>query len=391
MLNKITIKNYKSLENVSLTLRPFNVFVGPNNAGKSNLFDCLAFLSELMTPTSARQPAGTVLQAVGARGGFQYVVWGGDTNQSISVDLDVSLVDPDENKERQYNFYIELRGNQYGTSVSAIRLRRKANSGWRMLLDVQGKKWTAWGIEGRKLDRLQPRGDPEWWLEFLPYFPQAAHRVFADYVRGWRFYNFVPSRMEQVLPVRKGLNLQREGENLPVVLHTLHSSYRRAFREIEELITQIPGVEELFTELTEEGRTYTTLKERGVSLNIPNWAMSDGTLRLLAHLAVVYLPTPPPLVCFEEPESNLHPWSHEHLVEILRRLSKRTQVLVSTHSPLFLDRLRTETNDLIVVEKPEGKTTCKRISGRKGLKKALQVLGLGELWYSGSIGGVPQK
>jgi predicted ATPase len=174
-------------------------------------------------------------------------------------------------------------------------------------------------------------------------------------------------------------------------LHTLHSSYRRAFREIEELITQIPGVEELFTELTEQGRTYTTLKERGVSLNIPNWAMSDGTLRLLAHLAVVYLPTPPPLVCFEEPESKLHPWSHEHLVEILRRLSKRTQVLVSTHSPLFLDRLRTETNDLIVVEKPEGKTTCKRISGRKGLKKALQVLGLGELWYSGGIGGVPQK
>lgn len=390
MLNKITIKNYKSLENVTLTLRPFNVFIGPNNAGKSNIFDCLAFLCESLTPL--QRPTSTVQRAVDARGGFQYVVWGGDPSRSISVDLDVSLGDPDGKKERRYNFYIEVQGNQFGTSVSAIRLRYKANSDWRMLLDVQrGAKGTAWDINGEELDRLQPRGDPEWWLGGLSYLTQA-HWSFADYIRSWRFYNFVPSRMELPQPVKKDLDIQHEGENLSVVLHSLHSSYRDEFKEIEELARVGVGeIEELFTELTEQGQTYTTFKEQGVPLRIPMWAMSDGTLRLLAHLAAIYSPTPPPLMAFEEPENFIHPRRLELLADVLRGASKRSQILVATHSPHFLDYRRFDLDDLVIVEKAEGKTHCKKLSKQrqKGVKEALKVLTLGEMWYSGHLGGVP--
>jgi len=387
MLNKITIKNYKSLENVSLTLRPFNVFIGPNNAGKSNIFDCLMFLSELMTHPRAVQ------QAVNSRGGFQYIVWGGDVTLSISIDLGVSLVDPDEKKERQYHFYIEVRGSELGASASAIRLRCKVKSNWRKLLDVQrGQKGIAWNIDGEELDRLQPRGDPEWWLEGLPYLTQA-HRIFADYVRGWRFYNFVPSRMEQALPVRKDMDLQHEGENLPVVLHSLHSSHRREFGEIEELArVGVPEIEELRTELTEQGQTYTTLREQGVPSNIPAWSMSDGTLRFLAHLAALYTPAPPPLMAFEEPENNIHVRLHELLADVLRGASKRSQILVSTHSPHFLDYRRFDLDDLVIVEKAERKTRCKKLSKKRktDVKEALKVLTLGEMWYSGHLGGVPE-
>jgi len=388
MLNKITIKNYKSLENVSLTLRPFNVFIGPNNAGKSNILDCLGFLSELMTPP--QQQITTVEKAMRPRGGFPYVVWGGDVNRSISIDLCVSLADPAGKGKRQYHFYIEVRGSRLGSTVSALRLTCKVNSNWRSLLDVQPERWTALDIEGKELN-LEPQGGAEWWLGAFPYLP-SAHSAFAKYIQGWRFYNFVPSRMEQVLPVRKDLSLQHEGENLSVVLHSLHSGYRREFGEIEELArVGVPEIEELLTELTDQGQTYTTLREQGVALNIPAWSMSDGTLRFLAHLAAVYSPTPPLLMAFEEPENNIHPRLHELLADVLRAASKRSQILVATHSPHFLDYRRFDLDDLVIVEKAEGKTQCKKLSKKRkaDVKDALKVLTLGEMWYSGHLGGVP--
>jgi predicted ATPase len=67
MLDQIHIRNYKSLKDVALDLRAFNVLIGPNNAGKSNVFDCLRLLSEL---TRFRQG-----EPVHSRGGFSAIVW----------------------------------------------------------------------------------------------------------------------------------------------------------------------------------------------------------------------------------------------------------------------------------------------------------------------------
>lgn len=381
MLNKITIRNYKSLEDVSLTLRPFNVFVGPNNAGKSNIFDCLMFLSE-----SLRLGA----PAISSRGGFHYIVWGGDLKRAISIDLDASVVDPASEGKRRFNYQLEIVGGPMYYLISKVKLACEVNSEWRLLVNVQSGQGTVWDIDGKEVRRIEPGQDPSWWLNVIPQL--WPHLTLFNYIIGWKLYNLVPSRMRQPQPVKKDLILQPQGDNLSVVLHSLHSSYRREFREIEELLrTSAPELEELRTELTELGQTFTTYKERGHPLNIPIWAMPDGTLRFLGHLAVACSPTPPPLVCFEEPENHLHPRLHEHLLAILKSLSKRTQVLIATHSPLFLDSLRKETGDLIVVDKVEGKTRCRRVSRKRALKDALNVLGLGEIWYSGSIGGVAQR
>ena len=109
-------------------------------------------------------------------------------------------------------------------------------------------------------------------------------------------------------------------------------------------------------------------------------------MRLLGHLATLYLPSPPPLVCFEEPENYVHPQLLELMVELLKNAASETQVLVTTHSPYLVDLLQPE--DLFIVEKQEGKTQVKAVADRKGIKEALKALGLGELWYSGSFGGV---
>ncbi len=194
--------------------------------------------------------------------------------------------------------------------------------------------------------------------------------------------------MRSPLPARKELRLQERGENLGPVLHSCHAEFPVSFREIEELLRQaVPEATALLTGLTEAGQTYVFIEEQGLKTRIPSWAMSDGTLRFLSHLAVLYSPSPPALACFEEPENYVHPYLLELLANVLKKASGRTQILLTTHSPYLLNYVEPE--DVLVVQKRHGETSVSRVEGDKGVKEALKTLGLGEMWYAGSLGGIP--
>jgi len=194
--------------------------------------------------------------------------------------------------------------------------------------------------------------------------------------------------MEQPGLAKKDLRLQREGENISSVLHTFQSEWGENFAEVEELLkTAVPELERLLTPLTEEGQTYLAVEEQGLSLRIPSWAMSDGTLRLLGQLSAILSPDPPALACFEEPENCIHPGLLQLVVDVFKSASRKTQILVTTHSPELLNFLDAE--NLMIVEKKDGKTQCREAKDVAGVKEALKTIGLGELWYSGHLGGVP--
>jgi predicted ATPase len=207
-------------------------------------------------------------------------------------------------------------------------------------------------------------------------------------MHGWAFYNFIPVQMAQPTPARRDLRLQKEGANISSVLHTFQSEWGESFTEVEELLrTAVPEIERLLTPLTEEGQTYLAVEERGLPLRIPSWAMSDGTLRFLGQLAALFSPDPLALACFEEPENCIHPGLLQLVVDVFKSASRKTQILVTTHSPEFLNFLAPE--NLMIVEKKDGKTQCREAKDVAGVKEALKTLGLGELWYSGHLGGTP--
>lgn len=123
--------------------------------------------------------------------------------------------------------------------------------------------------------------------------------------------------------------------------------------------------------------------------------MADGELVFLALLSLILSPAEygAPLFCVEEPESHLHPRLLDTLVELHNQVRRElggqaAQVLVTTHSPYLVDRMELE--DLVVVERRDGATQCLRPSSKAHLKELLtrEEVGLGELWYSGALGGV---
>ena len=119
---------------------------------------------------------------------------------------------------------------------------------------------------------------------------------------------------------------------------------------------------------------------------IPATRLSDGTLRYLCLLAVLLHPETPPLVVIEEPELGLHPDLLPKLTDLLRAASERTQLIVTTHSDVFVDALTEVPASVVVCEKHDGQTQMRRLD-KDDLANWLEDYRLGELWTSGELGG----
>lgn len=119
---------------------------------------------------------------------------------------------------------------------------------------------------------------------------------------------------------------------------------------------------------------------------IPATRLSDGTLRYLCLLSILCHPDPAPLICIEEPELGLHPDALPYLAKLLIAASERTQLIITTHSDIFVDALTDTPEAVLVAGRSEGGTTLERLDAEK-LGPWLDDYRLGQLWINGKIGG----
>ena len=120
--------------------------------------------------------------------------------------------------------------------------------------------------------------------------------------------------------------------------------------------------------------------------NVPATRLSDGTLRYLCLLAILFDPAPPPLICIDEPELGLHPDLVNHVADAIKFAGQRTQLIITTHSAALVDAFTDDPEAVLVCEKSQACTTLQRLNEEK-LKPWLQKYRLGALWTSGEIGG----
>lgn len=367
MITEITIKNYKSLENVTLKPGPLTVLVGANGSGKSNILDALMFLKGLV---ALNQGLDKVLEP---RGGYEAVVWGRDIERDISVGLEWKSID---------NFGQLSYSIRFGQSDGRGAVKEEfllADSS-----EVLGRTTpNTYSFERGSSDTASYRSSLE---EAHHYVPQTAEIIRR--MRGWVFYNFDFNQMRPPHSVRSEFRLNETGNNLSTVLHALFSIESPLFDDIFDSVRgSVPVVEKLLSPIVGDAQTQVALKERDIPEPVAAWGLSDGTLFALALSTALLTPQIPTLLTLESPDASLHPYVMEHVAELLKSASRKTQVIVTTHSPYLLDHVPPQS--IVVVEKIKGKTVLKPVKGRKGVRYAIDKLGAGKAWYSGHLGGVP--
>ena len=201
--------------------------------------------------------------------------------------------------------------------------------------------------------------------------------------REWAFGRSAVFREPQKADMRNDV-LEEDFSNLGLFLNRLKTRLPAAKKAI------LAGLRDLYDGITDfdvfiEGGTVQVFFTEG-DFVIPATRLSDGTLRYLCLLAILCDPTPPPLICIEEPELGLHPDILPNVSDLLKTASERTQIIVTTHSDILVDCMTDCPEAVVVCEKHAGMTEMNRLLPAD-LAIWLEKYRLGQLWIDGQLGG----
>ncbi len=393
LLRSIRLENLLSFgpESSEFPLRPLNVLIGPNASGKSNLLDAVSLLVAM---------PNDLQQGIRSGGGSKDWLWKG-TGGSPTATIDVTVPNlPPQVIPIRYKISFTEAAGRFDLVDEAIEGERPTSSQLRepfIYYRYQNGNPAISVIETlpdnrreRQLTRedvsadqsiLSQRKDP------LVY-PEITHvgRLFqgiASY-REWQMSRHSPARAPQPTDGPQGV-LDPSGSNLALVLSDL-MNYPSAKEEILERMRKFyPAFRDLTTPVN-AGTVRVFFHENDLRQAIPASRLSDGSMRFLCLLAILCHPSPPPIVCLEEPEIGLHPDAIADLAELLKSAASRCQLFVTTHSDTLIDHLSDVSDAVIVCENVGGSTQLRRMDA-DSLKPWLEDYSLGELWNRGKIGG----
>jgi len=385
MIKHIKASNLLSFgpDGLDLELQNLNVLIGANGSGKSNFLEIFEVLRSL--PKGIED--NNVERLISESGGFSEWVWKGPKSQAVSsTDLEITLK---VNKEltMKHRFSLDLLRYQYGYSLLALIYGESIES----VFEKQEETVIHFKDNAMRDDITNQMVSIE---RRSPYSVLSEHNSsFAIYVlrdeyerirlyREWSFGRKTALRYPQRADMRND-RLEADFSNLGMFLSRLRKdplTKRALITALQELYDGITD----FEVIAEGGAVQIFLNEGDFS--IPATRLSDGTLRYLCLIALLLDPTPPPLICIEEPELGLHPDIIPKLADLLVDASKRTQLVVTTHSDMLIDALSDQPESVLVCEKEERQTYIKRLK-QSELSHWLKDYRLGDLWLSGEIGG----
>ncbi len=393
MITRLRFENYRSHGATEFPLQPITLFIGSTASGKSNVFKGLSFIQN-----SVRRQIHNYFGL--GRGEFRQVrsQWAGES-------------DP-------IGFEVELNGFKDQPDVSATYRLRLADSseGLYVLEESLSRRHGDSPPESVFLrEAMTPRPMGEFG-EVGPYDPTLLYQArqcqdesnpcspsksFAKQVASQLvslgYYHLFISKMNSLDQDPFPNLIGKHGENLPRFLLSAKKEdpqrYNQILSSMQELLPELESIE---VDGEIPGSPGIAMKFRGHEGSIAAPDLSDGTLLSLGLLCIALVPSPPSLLCIEEPEAGIHPGRLRSLFEEFITLAypdegvEPTQVLFSTHSPWLIDFFDEMPESVLLVEQKNGRSKVKRLVDvrRDSLHETLFNGPIGHLWATGVYEGL---
>jgi len=362
-----------------IPLRSLNVLIGPNGSGKSNMIEAVCLL---------RATATNLAEVIRKGGGVGEWIWKGESDGVARVAVRFALPGQYPAIDHTFAFDAERQSMRLVDELIAdVDRSGTPDADYYFVRTLKNGRIRV----GNSLRHLTPetydhndsilaqRRDPEQFPE-ITHLAEQYGRIRA--YREWSFGRNTIFRQPQRADMRND-RLEEDFSNLGLFLNRLRRMPEAKNAILARLRDLYEGVDDF--DVSVEGGTVQVFFTEG-NFVIPATRLSDGTLRYLCLLAILCDPTPPPLICLEEPELGLHPDILPKISDLLIEASQRTQLIVTTHSDILIDALTEQPESVLVCEKHEGQTHLTRLSAGD-LSVWLEKYRLGELWTRGELGG----
>jgi len=378
-LEYLRIENYRALHRVELKdVTPLTVLLGPNGSGKSTVFDVFNFLSECyqfgLRHAWDRRGRAKELRTRGQDGPIVFEL-------KYRERRDLPLI----------TYHLAIDETSRGPVVTAESLQWKRGSHGRPFRFLEYRGGDGSAISGEEPDEdaervRQPLRAPDLiavnTLGQLAEHPRVA--ALREFITDWyvSYLSIDDARTQPEAGPKE--RLSKTGDNLANVVQYLAEQHPGRIEEIFQVLRQrVPRLDRVIAEPMPDGRLLLQIKDAPFEQPVLSRFASDGTLKMLAYLVVLFDPDPPHFIGIEEPENFLHPKLLPGLAEECRRATERTQMLVTTHSPFFLSGMKAEEVRLLY-RNDQGFTETLRVADQP---KVLAMLGagasLGQLWLEG--------
>jgi predicted ATPase len=325
-ITQIQFENFKALREATLILGRFALLVGPNGSGKSTALEALRLASQIL-------------------------------------------------------------GHGEQVSLSDARRLKSVGASAAPKLSVQIERDAA----GRSNFEIAWSLDTGFTIDVHP----GVRAIFAR----MREYSFDAGVMLQPAELDHRRELSKEGLGLAVVLDQIRDGYPERFEALNlEWSRWLPEYDRILFDSPGPGQRSIKLRTKQGQHAIPAGELSQGTILALGFLTLAYLPSVPTLISVEEPDRGIHPRLLRHIQDALYRLAypenfgeerKPIQVVATTQSPYFLDLFRDHPEEVVIAQKTGLDATFERLSDRPDIDEILDSASLGDIWYSGVLGGVP--
>lgn len=380
----LRVKNYRALQDVEFKkITPLMVLLGPNGSGKSTVFDVFNFLAECFQSglRSAWDRRGRARE-LKSRG------------QEGPVEIEIKYRERPKQPLITYHLAIDERAKRPFVAEEWLAWTRKKGKAGRPFRFLDYKEGQGRAISGDMPDEDDERVEKG--LRSPDLIAVNTLGQFAEHPRVAALREFITDWYVSYLSIEDTRGqpeagpqerLSKTGDNLPNVIQHLKERHPDRLEKIfVTLGERVPRLERVEAEPMPDGRLLLQIKDAPFDRPVMSRYASDGTLKMLSYLLVLMDPEPPRFIGIEEPENFLHPRLLPELAEECRGASGSSQLLITTHSPFFLDGTKPE-EVRVIYRDEQGYSQVKRASDVRGITEFVEAgASMGHLWLEGHFG-----
>jgi predicted ATPase len=377
-INRIRIHGFRRLEDLDLAVKPFMAILGANGAGKSSLLNAFSLLSA--------SASGRLNETLSQLGGVSSLLTRDRCKElSLLVEMEVPGYRPLE-----YEFHLGSKGTGYAISTEILSQRREGYNQPFKHIHSSNDDIRYYEIGEGRLIRPEWEHNPlETSLSQVPKMfrePEELRRILANAIEYHALDVGPRSAVKLPQQMKPAMTPGTSGEDLVSYLYYLRESEQDCFSSvIDSLQVAFPDFESLNFPPVAAGMLALTWKDRKFNKPFYMHELSEGTLRFLWLVALLQSPALPTITMIDEPEVSLHPEMLSLLADLMREASKRTQLIVATHSDRFVRFLRPD--EIVVMDVNEQGATKAIWADSFNLDVWLAEYSLDAVWAMGRMGG----